>query len=128
MFLSSFLSFGVVVLARQGGAFTIALFRLLTRCAAPLTATCPVVHGRALLSARSPHVASAVPRMPQTNKSRNVPASESSGSVQGEAHPVSRQECTAARDAGGGEDNVGDGEIIKSPSDPKQYRYFDQAL
>ncbi|XP_054469231.1 nardilysin-like [Anoplopoma fimbria] len=80
-------------------------------------------------------VSSSVPRMPQAKKSRNAPASESSGSVQGgasaeDADPVSREECQAAGDSGvggggggGGEDNVGDSEIIKSPSDPKQYRY-----
>ncbi len=71
--------------------------------------------------------------MPQTNKSRNAPAQcDSSGSIQGgasaeDAEPVSREESWAAGDAGGGgegggEDNVGDSEIIKSPSDPKQYR------
>ncbi|XP_031703863.1 nardilysin-like [Anarrhichthys ocellatus] len=64
--------------------------------------------------------------MPQTNKSRNAPASESSGSVQGgasaeDADPVSREECQASGD---GEDNVGDSAIIKSPSDPKQYRHI----
>ncbi|KAM8914849.1 nardilysin-like isoform 1-T2 [Spinachia spinachia] len=62
--------------------------------------------------------------MPQTNKSRKAPASEASGSVQGETEPVSREECQEGMDAGGEEDNVGDGEIIKSPSDPKQYRYI----
>ncbi|XP_071354291.1 nardilysin-like [Trachinotus anak] len=68
--------------------------------------------------------------MPQTNKSRNAPASDSPGSVQAgasaeEPEPVSRQVSQAAGDGGGGggEDNVGDSEIIKSPSDPKQYRY-----
>lgn len=68
--------------------------------------------------------------MPQTNKSRNAPAVESPGSVQVGAsaeatEPASREEIQAAGDSGrGGEaqDNVGDREIIKSPSDPKQYR------
>uniref|UniRef100_A0A8C3G9U9 Nardilysin convertase n=1 Tax=Cyclopterus lumpus TaxID=8103 RepID=A0A8C3G9U9_CYCLU len=70
-----------------------------------------------------------VPRMTQTKKSRTAPASESSGSVQGgppaeAADPVECQEAAAAAAAaGGGENNVGDQEIIKSPSDPKQYRY-----
>lgn len=122
----------------SGRVFIIALCRL-TRCVAvlgskfPVTASCPLVYGRALLSARSAKVSSSLPRMPQTNKSRNAPASDSSGSVQAgasaeDAHPVSREECRAAGDAGagggggGGEDNVGDSEIIKSPSDPKQYR------
>ncbi|XP_040917105.1 nardilysin isoform X2 [Toxotes jaculatrix] len=68
--------------------------------------------------------------MPQTNKSRNAPTSDSSGSVQAGAaaedpEPVSREVNLAAGDAGGGgEDNVGDSEITKSPSDPKQYRYI----
>ncbi|XP_028421787.1 nardilysin isoform X1 [Perca flavescens] len=83
---------------------------------------------------RSAKVSSFLPKMPQTNKSRNAPAFDSSSSVQGGgsaegAHPVSREECHAAGDSrgGGGEgggDNVGDSEIIKSPSDPKQYRYI----
>lgn len=112
----------------------IALFRL-TRCAAllrsklPVTASCPVVYGRALLSARSAKVSSSLPRMPQINKSRNAPTSDSSGSVQAGAavaedpDPVPREESLAAGDAREeGDDNVGDSEIIKSPSDPKQYR------
>lgn len=108
------------------------MFRL-TRCVAvlgsklPVTASCPLVYGRASLSARSAKVPSSLPRMPQTNKSRNAPACDSSGSVQEgasaeDAGPVSREEILAAGDAGGGEVNVGDSEIIKSPSDPKQYR------
>lgn len=99
-----------------------------------MTASCPVVYGRALLSARSAKVSStSLPRMPQTNKSRNAPASDSPGSVQVGAtgedpESVSREVSLAAGDAGGSgggggvEDNVGDSEIIKSPSDPKQYR------
>ncbi|XP_038584735.1 nardilysin-like [Micropterus salmoides] len=70
--------------------------------------------------------------MPQTNKFRNAPVCDSPGSVQAgasaeDADPVSREESRAAGDAGGGGgelDNVGDSEIIKSPSDPKQYRYI----
>ncbi|XP_014831836.1 PREDICTED: nardilysin-like isoform X1 [Poecilia mexicana] len=61
--------------------------------------------------------------MPQTNKSSSTPAADSPGSVQTEA-PASREESRGAKDDGGGEDNVGDREIIKSPSDPKQYRYI----
>lgn len=94
-----------------------------------MTASCPVVYGRALLSARSAKGPSYLLKMPQTNKSRNAPACDSSGSVQtgasaGDADPVSREESQATGSAGGGgeEDNVGDSEIIKSPSDPKQYR------
>ncbi|KAG7225895.1 hypothetical protein INR49_014323, partial [Caranx melampygus] len=71
--------------------------------------------------------------MPQTNKARNSPASDSQGSVHVGAsaedpESVTREVCLATGDAGGeggggggGEDNVGDSEIIKSPSDPKQY-------
>ncbi|KAM4625377.1 nardilysin-like [Polymixia lowei] len=66
--------------------------------------------------------------MPQTNTSRNASASSSSGSAQGggseDAEQVTREETQAAG-GGGGADNVGDGEIIKSPSDPKQYRYIE---
>lgn len=97
-----------------------------------MTASCPVVYGRALLSARSANVSSPLLKMPQIKKSRNAPASESSGSVQAGAAvtedpdpPVPREEeeSLAAGDARGeGDDNVGDSEIIKSPSDPKQYR------
>lgn len=94
-----------------------------------MTASCPVVYGRALLSACSANVSSPLLKMPQINKSRNAPASESSGSTQAGAavskdpDPVPREESLAAGDARGeGDDNVGDREIIKSPSDPKQYR------
>ncbi|XP_056282428.1 nardilysin-like isoform X2 [Pseudoliparis swirei] len=52
--------------------------------------------------------------MPQTKKSRIAPA-------QGGA-PVDPVEVQAA--GGGEEDNVGDDDIVKSPSDPKQYRYL----
>ncbi|XP_029350419.1 nardilysin-like [Echeneis naucrates] len=67
--------------------------------------------------------------MPQTNKSRNALAPESTGPVQvgtsaEDLEQVSREVCLAAGDSGGGEDNVGDSEIVKSPSDPKQYRYI----
>ncbi|XP_010793726.1 nardilysin [Notothenia coriiceps] len=62
--------------------------------------------------------------MPQTKKSRITPASVQSGATAEDAEQVSREQCQAAGDGGGGEDNVGDSEIIKSPSDPKQYRYI----
>ncbi|XP_033967327.1 nardilysin-like [Pseudochaenichthys georgianus] len=62
--------------------------------------------------------------MPQTKKSRITPGSVQSGATAEDAEQVSREECQAAGDGGGGEDNVGDSEIIKSPSDPKQYRYI----
>lgn len=89
-----------------------------------MTASCPVVYGRALLSAPSARVSSSLPRMPQTNKSRNVPASDSSGASAEDTGPVAQVEIRDAGGAagGGGEDNVGDSEIIKSPSDPKEYR------
>ncbi|XP_058471619.1 nardilysin-like [Solea solea] len=73
--------------------------------------------------------------MPHTNKSRNSLLPEFSGSVQAgasaeELEPMSREvnlaagEAAAAAGGGGWEDNIGDGEIIKSPSDPKQYRHI----
>uniref|UniRef100_A0A3B5M3S6 Nardilysin a (N-arginine dibasic convertase) n=1 Tax=Xiphophorus couchianus TaxID=32473 RepID=A0A3B5M3S6_9TELE len=121
-----FTIFLFVFVARR--VFIIALFWLTRRVAAlttkfPVTASCPVVCSRALLSVRCAKASSPVPRMPQTNKSGNTPAADSPGSVQAEA-PASREESRAAADDGGGEDNVGDREIIKSPSDPKQYRYI----
>lgn len=114
----------------------IAVFRL-TRCVAalrctlPVTTSRPLVYARAFLSARGATVPlSSVPRMPQTNKSRKAPAACDPGPVQeaasvDDAGPLSRDESLAAGDragGGGGEDNVGDSEITKSPSDPKQYR------
>lgn len=92
----------------------------------PLTASCPVVYGRALLSARSAKVSSSLARMPQTNKFRNAPACSGPASAE-DVDPVSMEESRALGDAGGGGggsegDNVGDREIIKSPSDPKEYR------
>ncbi|TWW71897.1 Nardilysin, partial [Takifugu flavidus] len=105
--------------------FTIAVIGL-TRCVWKLavTASRRVVHGRASLSARGASVPPSPTRMPQTNKSRNAAAGESPGAVQAgapaeDANPVSRQGDLAV-----GDDNVGDREIIKSPSDPKQYRYI----
>uniref|UniRef100_A0A3B3XWP3 Nardilysin a (N-arginine dibasic convertase) n=2 Tax=Poecilia mexicana TaxID=48701 RepID=A0A3B3XWP3_9TELE len=121
-----FTIFLFVFVARR--VFIIALFRLTRRVAAlttkfPVTASCPVVYSRALLSVRCAKASSPLPRMPQTNKSSSTPAADSPGSVQTEA-PASREESRGAKDDGGGEDNVGDREIIKSPSDPKQYRYI----
>lgn len=80
-----------------------------------MTASCPVVCGCASLSVRSAKVPSSLPGM-QTNKSRKAPGWDFTGSAQagataGDADPVPQEE-----------DNVGDSEIIKSPSDPKQYR------
>lgn len=87
-----------------------------------MTASRHVVCGGVSLSASRADVPPSRLRMPQTNKSRNAPMAESPGAAQArvpaeDANPVSRQGDLAA-----GEDNVGDSEIIKSPSDPKQYR------
>lgn len=87
-----------------------------------MTASRHVVCARVSLSANGAVVPPSPLRMPQKNKSRNAPAAESPGATQAgapaeDANPVSRAEDLAA-----GEDNVGDSEIIKSPSDPKQYR------
>lgn len=87
-----------------------------------MTAGRRVVPGGPSLSAPGAKVPPAPSRMPQTNKSRNAAAGESPGAVQAgapaeEANPVTRQGDLAV-----GDDNVGDRGIIKSPSDPKQYR------
>lgn len=60
--------------------------------------------------------------MPQTNKSRNAPAGESPGAAQAGAPGEDTSLVIRQEDLAAGEGNVGDGEIIKSPSDPKQYR------
>ncbi|XP_076013801.1 nardilysin-like [Genypterus blacodes] len=65
--------------------------------------------------------------MPHTNKARNVQAAAQASDCIRTGAPedpeaVSREE---SQQAGRGEDNVGDSEIIKSPSDPKQYRYIE---
>lgn len=87
-----------------------------------MTTSCPVVYGRPSLSAHSAKVPISLPRMPLTKKFGNTLACDSLGPVQAGASaedvdPVSQKEGLAA-----GEDNIGDSEIIKSPSDPKQYR------
>uniref|UniRef100_A0A674F623 Nardilysin convertase n=1 Tax=Salmo trutta TaxID=8032 RepID=A0A674F623_SALTR len=80
----------------------------------------------------SPHSAKVASlfRMPQTNKSRSTSASGSStgpdrgeerGEEREEAEPEPKVQVQEAGDGGG--ENTGDPEIIKSPSDPKQYRY-----
>ncbi|XP_031648489.1 nardilysin isoform X2 [Oncorhynchus kisutch] len=70
--------------------------------------------------------------MPQTNKSRSTSASGSStGPDRGEEREEEREEAepgpkVQVQEAGdGGGENTGDPEIIKSPSDPKQYRYIE---
>lgn len=85
----------------------------------------PVAYGPALLSAHSVNISSLL-KMPQTNKSRDVTTKDSpgtSGQDQDQGVPVSRDWSQVAGGGDGIEDNVGDSEIIKSPSDPKQYRY-----
>lgn len=88
------------------------------------TASCPVVCGRAPLSALGVRVpSSSLARMPQkTNKSRDAPLADSPGSVQAGAAAAAAEASRGEDQAEGGDDNVGDSEIIKSPSDPKQYR------
>uniref|UniRef100_A0A8C7NN26 Nardilysin a (N-arginine dibasic convertase) n=1 Tax=Oncorhynchus mykiss TaxID=8022 RepID=A0A8C7NN26_ONCMY len=70
--------------------------------------------------------------MPQTNKSRSASASGSStGPDRGEEREEEREEAepgpkVQVQEAGdGGGENTGDPDIIKSPSDPKQYRYIE---
>ncbi|XP_064874929.1 nardilysin-like isoform X2 [Oncorhynchus nerka] len=70
--------------------------------------------------------------MPQTNKSRSTSASGSStGPDRGEEREEEREEAepgpkVQVQEAGdGGGENTGDPEIIKSPSDPKQYRHIE---
>ncbi|CAL8284270.1 unnamed protein product [Lota lota] len=63
--------------------------------------------------------------MPQTNKSRNASAHGAAGPGGNSADSVSmvREESHGGGGGGGGGD-TGDKDIIKSPSDPKQYRYI----
>lgn len=64
-------------------------------------------------------------RMPLTNKSKNADcgAALATGSDRGEGHQLSQpRDPDVPPEDGGGEDNQGDPGIIKSPSDPKQYR------
>lgn len=86
------------------------------------------IHRGSLLSPHSAKVSSLF-RMPQTNKSRSASASGSStgpgrgeerGEEREEAEPELKVQVQEAGDGGG--ENTGDPEIIKSPSDPKQYR------
>uniref|UniRef100_A0A672Q7W2 Nardilysin convertase n=1 Tax=Sinocyclocheilus grahami TaxID=75366 RepID=A0A672Q7W2_SINGR len=62
--------------------------------------------------------------MPQTNKFKSAGASsaaQSAGPDRGEA----LRDPNAPPGDSGGDDNQGDPQIIKSPSDPKQYRYIE---
>uniref|UniRef100_A0A673CE63 Nardilysin-like n=1 Tax=Sphaeramia orbicularis TaxID=375764 RepID=A0A673CE63_9TELE len=71
-----------------------------------------------------------LPRMPQTNKSvsgGSVPG-QASAPDQGEPPPALlnvRDEAAAGNGRGEAEEDQGDPEIIKSPSDPKKYRYIE---
>lgn len=128
LFLFLLVSEPSILCARLSGRiFIIAVLRL-TRCVAVLkrklavTTSCPVVNGCTSLSAHSARVSSSLPRMPLTKKFGNTLACDSLGAVQAGAStededPASQKEGLAA-----GEDNIGDSEIIKSPSDPKHYR------
>uniref|UniRef100_A0A673LZS3 Nardilysin-like n=1 Tax=Sinocyclocheilus rhinocerous TaxID=307959 RepID=A0A673LZS3_9TELE len=63
-------------------------------------------------------------KMPQTNKFKSAAASsaaQSAGPDRGEA----LRDPNAPPGDSGGDDNQGDPQIIKSPSDPKQYRYIE---
>ncbi|XP_048117608.1 nardilysin [Alosa alosa] len=65
--------------------------------------------------------------MPLTNKSKNAECSAAlaPGSDRGEGHQLSQpRDQDVPPGDGGGEDSQGDPEIVKSPSDPKQYRYI----
>ena len=68
-----------------------------------------------MLSTRSAK-ASSLLRMLQNQKSKGEP-----GSLVSEAGPVPGDE-TQASEYGVVNNHIGDGDIIKSPSDPKQYR------
>ncbi|XP_051556043.1 nardilysin-like [Myxocyprinus asiaticus] len=64
--------------------------------------------------------------MPQTNKFKCAAASssaQSAGPDRGEQQPL--REPNAPPGDSGGDDNQGDPHIIKSPSDPKQYRFIE---
>ncbi|XP_066547909.1 nardilysin b [Amia ocellicauda] len=69
--------------------------------------------------------------MPLTNKSKSACSCGSAPSAGPEPGDEARQQEDAPADEGasgdhgGGEDNPGDPEIVKSPSDPKQYRYIE---
>lgn len=86
-----------------------------------LAASGPAVDGRVL---RSEKFSSDQLRMPQIKKSRNRPVQ--TGASADDPDPVPREESRPTGDAergGGGEEgNHGDSDIIKSPSDPKEYR------
>ncbi|XP_035269344.1 nardilysin b [Anguilla anguilla] len=67
--------------------------------------------------------------MPQTKKPKSVPASSSqlcgSDREEPQQHVEPKEQWSSGDCEGGGEDNLGDPQIIKSPSDPKRYRYIE---
>uniref|UniRef100_W5MUL2 Nardilysin a (N-arginine dibasic convertase) n=1 Tax=Lepisosteus oculatus TaxID=7918 RepID=W5MUL2_LEPOC len=69
--------------------------------------------------------------MPLTNKSKSTGSGSAQPSSTGVLDDAKQQQEAEPRDqgasgdnGGGGEDNRGDPDIVKSPSDPKQYRYI----
>ncbi|XP_067308433.1 nardilysin isoform X2 [Pseudorasbora parva] len=63
--------------------------------------------------------------MPQTNKFKCAAASSSAQSAGPDRGEPLRDPNAPPGDSGGGDDNPGDPQIIKSPSDPKQYRFIE---
>ncbi|KAJ0009086.1 hypothetical protein NQD34_016501 [Periophthalmus magnuspinnatus] len=89
------------------------------------TVISPVLHPLLLVSLPKPRAPPPLYKMPLRNKSRNTPATESSTQVQTEApSEPSEPRDVAATPEEEEDQNVGDSEIVKSPSDPKQYRYI----
>uniref|UniRef100_A0A8C2GCF4 Nardilysin a (N-arginine dibasic convertase) n=1 Tax=Cyprinus carpio TaxID=7962 RepID=A0A8C2GCF4_CYPCA len=84
---------------------------------------CSTVVNRPVYLNSSAKVASLL-KMPQTNKFKSAAASsaaQSAGPDRGEA----LRDPNAPPGDSDGDDNQGDPQIIKSPSDPKQYRYIE---
>uniref|UniRef100_A0A671SQI3 Nardilysin-like n=1 Tax=Sinocyclocheilus anshuiensis TaxID=1608454 RepID=A0A671SQI3_9TELE len=63
-------------------------------------------------------------KMPQTNKFKSAGASSAAQSAGPDRGETLRDPNAPPGDSGG-DDNQGDPQIIKSPSDPKQYRYIE---
>ncbi len=61
-------------------------------------------------------------KMPQTNKFKSAAASSAAQSAGPDREEPLRDPNAPPGDSGG-DDNQGDHQMIKSPSDPKQYRY-----
>lgn len=71
--------------------------------------------------------------MPQTNKSVSTTSAASLASAPDQGEPPPPQDARAQVAAGDGNvgaavDNQGDPEIIRSPSDPKKYRWEREVL